>query len=87
MVATNIEETNICIENVKLAEDRIPSYSIITHGKKGAYTTWVDGATFRFQAELSLEKLILQRRRWINGALSCYAWNTVVNPSQILKSR
>jgi cellulose synthase/poly-beta-1,6-N-acetylglucosamine synthase-like glycosyltransferase len=87
LVATNVQETNICIENVKLAEDRIPSYSIITHGEKGAYTTWVDGATFRFQAELSLEKLILQRRRWINGALSCYAWNTVVNPGQILKSR
>lgn len=77
-VATNVNDTNICIENVKLAEDRIPSSSIITHAKRKAYTTWIDGATFGFQAELSLKKLLLQRRRWINGALSCYIWNTLV---------
>lgn len=75
LVDISIEDTNICIENVKLAEDRIPSYSVVTHGDEGAYTTWVDGAVFKFQAETTLEKLILQRRRWINGALSCYVWN------------
>ena len=87
LVATNIENTNICIENVKLAEDRIPSYSIITHGVSGAYTAWVDGAIFRFQSESSLEKLILQRRRWINGALSCYIWNSFLHPFHILQSK
>ena len=87
LVNTSINDTNICIENVKLAEDRIPSYSVITHGPPGAYTTWVDGAIFKFQAETTLEKLILQRRRWINGALSCYVWNGIINPKLILNSR
>ena len=82
-----IEETNICIENVKLAEDRIPSYSIITHGDKEAYTTWVDGAVFKFQAETTLEHFILQRRRWINGAFSCYVWNCLIHPGLIINSR
>lgn len=82
-----INQTNICVENVKLAEDRIPSYSVITHGQEGAYTTWVDGAVFKFQAETSMRQFILQRRRWINGALSCYVWNCLVHPGLILKSR
>ena len=86
LIDTPIENTNICIENVKLAEDRIPSYAVVTHGQAGAYTTWVDGAIFKFQAETTMEKLILQRRRWINGALSCYVWNCFVHPSLILKS-
>ncbi len=37
-----------------MAEDRIPSYAIITHGAPGSYTTWVDGAVFDFQAETNI---------------------------------
>lgn len=87
LVDTSIHNTNICMENVKLAEDRIPSYAVVTHGEPGAYTTWVDGAVFKFQAETSLEKLILQRRRWINGALSCYVWNCLLHPGLIMGSQ
>jgi len=87
LVDISIDDTNICIENVKLAEDRIPSYSIVTHGEKGAYTTWVDGTVFKFQAETTLKSFILQRRRWINGAFSCYLWNCVVHPGLIIRSR
>ena len=86
LVDISVKDTNICIENVKLAEDRIPSYSIITHGQPGAFTTWVDGAVFKFQAETTLQSLLLQRRRWINGAFSCYLWNCVVHPALIMKS-
>lgn len=74
LIATPPDETNLVIENVKLAEDRIPSYAIVTHGGKGSYTTWVDGAIFYFQAETSLEPFVKQRRRWINGALFSYVW-------------
>lgn len=87
LVNINIEDTNIFIENVKLAEDRIPSYSIITHGDGKAYTTWVDGAVFKFQAESTLRSFILQRRRWINGAFACYVWNCLVHPGLILRSK
>ena len=87
IVATKPEDTDLVIENVKLAEDRIPSYAIVTHGKKGAYTTWVDGAVFKFQAETDLRAFVLQRRRWINGAFLCYVWNTLANPHLILGSK
>ncbi len=87
IVATPPEATDLVIENVKLAEDRIPSYAIVTHGKKGAYTTWVDGAVFKFQAETNLRSFVLQRRRWINGAFLCYVWNTLSNPHLILGSK
>lgn len=62
------------VEGVKLAEDRIPSYALVTHGAAGSYTTWVDGAIFYFQAETSLEAFAKQRRRWINGAMFSYVW-------------
>ena len=58
LVETGPGETNLVIENVKLAEDRIPSYAAVTHGEKGAYTTWVDGAIFKFQAERLLKVLL-----------------------------
>ncbi len=87
IVATPPEETDIVIENVKLAEDRIPSYAVVTHGKKGAYTTWVDGAVFKFQAETELRPFVLQRRRWINGAFLCYVWSTLHKPHLILGSK
>jgi cellulose synthase/poly-beta-1,6-N-acetylglucosamine synthase-like glycosyltransferase len=87
IVATPPEATDLVVENVKLAEDRIPSYAIVTHGKRGAYTTWVDGAVFKFQAETELRSFVLQRRRWINGAFLCYVWNTLSNPHLILGSK
>jgi cellulose synthase/poly-beta-1,6-N-acetylglucosamine synthase-like glycosyltransferase len=86
IVATPPEDTDLVIENVKLAEDRIPSYAIVTHGKAGAYTTWVDGATFKFQAETDLRSFVLQRRRWINGAFLCYIFSVLAKPHLILGS-
>ena len=74
LVATPSQQTSLTIENVKLAEDRIPSYSIVTHGTPGIYTTWVQGAVFNFQAETILKSWVFQRRRWINGAFMCYIW-------------
>ncbi|ARF09660.1 glycosyltransferase [Indivirus ILV1] len=87
IVATPPEETDLIRENVKLAEDRIPSYAVVTHGKEGAYTTWVDGAVFKFQAETELRPFVLQRRRWINGAFLCYVWSTLSKPHLILESK
>lgn len=74
LVATPPSQTNLVVEGVKLAEDRIPSYALVTHGQAGSYTTWVDGAIFYFQAETTLEAFAKQRRRWINGAMFSYVW-------------
>jgi len=86
LVGTGPSETSMTIENVKLAEDRIPSYAVVSHGIKGSYTTWVDGAVFKFQAETSFESFVKQRRRWLNGAMFCYIWTVFIKPDLFLKS-
>lgn len=87
LVDTPPEETDLVIENMKIAEDRLPAGAVVTHGEKGAYTTWVPGPTFKFQAETDLRSFALQRRRWINGAFLCYIWSTLVKPHLILGSK
>ena len=67
-----MEQSNIILENVKLAEDRIPSYSIITHNREKVYSTWVNGAIFKSQSEITIRDLLFQRRRWINGSILLY---------------
>lgn len=74
VVATPPTQTNLVVENLKLAEDRIPSYAIVLFGDHRAYTTWVDGAVFYFQAETDLRTFSAQRRRWTNGALFAYVY-------------
>jgi chitin synthase len=81
-----MEQSNIVLENVKLAEDRIPSYSIITHNREKVYSTWVNGAIFKSQSEVTIKDLLFQRRRWINGSFYCTVWNLFVNPEYIWKS-
>ena len=83
LVTIPINTTNIIIENIKLAEDRIPSYSIITHGNKNVYTTCVNGAIFKSQAEINLKTCIFQRRRWINGSFMCNIWNLFIKKEYI----
>jgi chitin synthase len=77
---------NLVTGNIKLAEDRIPSYSIITHNKENAYTALVDGAIFKSQSEMTLKQFLFQRRRWINGSLYCNIWNLFVKPEYIWNS-
>ncbi len=86
LITTPPRDTNLVIENVKLAEDRIPSYAILTHGAPGSYTTWVDGSVFDFQAETDIEAFAKQRRRWINGALFSYIWLALMKTHLLLRS-
>ena len=55
--------------NEILAEDRILSFTIVfpTHLAAVRRTEWVPLALFYYDAELTLEQLCPQRRRWING--------------------
>jgi cellulose synthase/poly-beta-1,6-N-acetylglucosamine synthase-like glycosyltransferase len=87
VVKTPIDQTDMVLENLKIAEDRIPSYAIVTHGPPNAYTTWTDGATFKIQAETSLEAWVKQRRRWINGAFASYVWLVFSHPELIWGSQ
>ena len=90
VIETRIDDTDIVIENVKIAEDRIPSYAMVTHGPEGKsctgpYTTWVSGCgpcgpLFKFQAETEIRSWIAQRRRWFNGAFSGYVWLCLIKP-------
>lgn len=75
------------IENLKLAEDRIPSYAVVLFGDEKAYTTWVDGAVFYFQAETTLRVFAAQRRRWTNGALFAYVFLILGNVNLLCGSK
>lgn len=87
IVATPPQQTSLVIENLKLAEDRIPSYAIVTHGQEKSYTTWVDGAVFYFQAETALKTFAAQRRRWTNGALFSYVFLILGNVGLLCGSK
>lgn len=87
LVGTPPKETNLVIENVKLAEDRIPSYAIVLYGDNSNYTTWVDGAIFYFQAETTLEFFLKQRRRWTNGALFSYVFLVFIQTNILCGSK
>lgn len=63
VLETPAHETGVVLENVKLAEDRVPSYACVTHAaiKKtewfGPYTTWVRnlGALISFLMDYCLK--------------------------------
>lgn len=86
-VSVPIDKTNVLIENVKLAEDRLPSIAVVLFGSKDSRTAWEGKATFKFQSESTLESLFLQRRRWINGAMSAYIWYGIISNILILRSK
>jgi cellulose synthase/poly-beta-1,6-N-acetylglucosamine synthase-like glycosyltransferase len=53
--------------NLRIAEDRVLSYSAVLKAEQPRSMALVPEATFYFEAETELEKLLLQRRRWTNG--------------------
>ena len=60
--------------SLKIAEDRISSWSAVWTGQQAKYSAWVDEAVYFSEAELTMMNLILQRRRWINGIFSGYVF-------------
>ena len=63
-------ELGLLLSNLKIAEDRITSWSAVWLGHGAKYSAWVDDALFFIDAELTIMDLLLQRRRWLNGNLS-----------------
>ena len=71
--------TGLVLGNLRIAEDRILTYYAVTKTSEERYLAFNSLALFYFEAETSLEKLILQRRRWINGSVAGYIFLLFIN--------
>ena len=74
----NPSNSSILKTNTLLAEDRILSFAMVlrTFNLK---TVWINGATFLYEPMLSWNKLLGQRRRWINGTISTFLYYLIDN--------
>ena len=68
------QELGLLQSNLKISEDRIPSWSAVWSGRRSQYSAWVDEAVFFCEAELTIKDLLLQRRRWNNGKFSGHVY-------------
>ncbi len=80
-------QTGLILGNLRIAEDRILSYSVILKTAEERSMAFVPLAIFYFEAELKLQNLLLQRRRWINGSIAGYIYLLFSNPEHLLKWR
>ena len=78
-------ETGLVLGNLRIAEDRILSYSVILRGQEEYNMIFVPQSVFYFEAELDLQKFMLQRRRWINGSVAGYIYLLYTNIEHIKK--
>lgn len=85
VVSVDPEKTGLILGNLKIAEDRILTYSSVLKTEDVKYMAFVSMAVFYFEAELSLERLILQRRRWINGSIAGYLYLLFTDSKHIRK--
>ena len=65
-------KTGLVLGNLRIAEDRILTYSVVLKAQVESYMRFVPLAIFYFEAETDLRQLLLQRRRWINGSVAGY---------------
>lgn len=68
------DKTGSVLGNLRIAEDRLLSYSAVMKTEKERYMSFNPLAIFYFEGETDLRKLILQRRRWINGSVAGYIY-------------
>lgn len=73
-VNTPTAESGIILSNLKIAEDRILSYSAVLKTREETIMCVVPNAEFYFEAETDLAQLAKQRRRWINGTFAGYLY-------------
>ena len=72
-------ETGLIEGNLKIAEDRILTYYSVTKTSEERYLSFNPLAVFYFEAETELNKLMFQRRRWINGSVCGYIYLLFLN--------
>jgi cellulose synthase/poly-beta-1,6-N-acetylglucosamine synthase-like glycosyltransferase len=70
------EETDLVLGSLLLAEDRVLSAfgALLAENTANPGTAFVPEAVFYFEAETDSERLLGQRRRWINGTVAGYIW-------------
>ncbi len=83
LVDKTYRNTDIILGNLKIAEDRILSYTSVLNAKCEQKMSFVPLALFYFESENSLEKLLLQRRRWINGTVAGYLYLLFISPQYL----
>ena len=74
LVNQDPDKTGMVLGNLKIAEDRVLSYAPVFKSGSGKKIGFNPLAVFYFEAETDLEKLMLQRRRWINGSVCGYIY-------------
>jgi len=80
--AIRAEESQTLVDgNVVLAEDRVLTYAGLFLTKptyenpRGLWQTrWANDSVFYFQSESTLQSLVAQRRRWLNGTVASYIY-------------
>lgn len=68
------DKTGLVLGNLRIAEDRILSYSSVMKVKGQKKMAFNPLAIFYFEAETDLMTFVLQRRRWINGSVAGYIY-------------
>eukprot|EP00027_Filamoeba_sp_ATCC50430_P013107 CAMPEP_0168572516 /NCGR_PEP_ID=MMETSP0413-20121227/17981_1 /TAXON_ID=136452 /ORGANISM="Filamoeba nolandi, Strain NC-AS-23-1" /LENGTH=959 /DNA_ID=CAMNT_0008605581 /DNA_START=106 /DNA_END=2981 /DNA_ORIENTATION=+ len=74
IVNTPAEDCGLILANLKIAEDRILSYSAVLKTTIETTMQIAPDAEFYFEAETDLELFVKQRRRWINGTFAGYVY-------------
>mmetsp|Transcript_85050 Transcript_85050/g.214300 ORF Transcript_85050/g.214300 Transcript_85050/m.214300 type:complete len:462 (-) Transcript_85050:564-1949(-) len=74
--AQQAEESQDMLDgNCILAEDRVLTYAALYLSEGGPWNVrWEKTAVFYFQSEQSLQTLVAQRRRWLNGTVAGYIY-------------
>lgn len=83
VVNTDPDVSGLILGNLRIAEDRVLSYSVVLKAKSASVMGLVPQAVFYFEAETNLKSLMLQRRRWINGTWAGYWYLGIQHPHLI----
>lgn len=85
VVSVDPDKTGLVLGNLKIAEDRILTYSSVLKTKQERRMAFCALSVFYFEGELELERFILQRRRWINGSVAGYIYLLFTDNEHIRK--
>jgi len=87
VVNTDPDTSGMVLGNLRIAEDRVLSYSAVLKTTEPRSMALIPEATFYFEAECSFEKFLLQRRRWTNGTVAGYIYMCLQNPGIIFRAK
>lgn len=86
VVNTDPDKSGMVLGNLRIAEDRVLSYAAVLKTAEPRRMALIPEATFYFEAETSLEKFLLQRRRWTNGTVAGYIYMCLQFPQLLFNA-